>query len=104
MFITYNSETYKLDTGKMILCVTYGTYSTYHYKILCATECTLLVCSSYNLLIISRAATYDGFSGQYFRIFEIIIFCFFVHICVQVHDVEAIFHLHLHLLEIFSVI
>ena len=35
----------------------------------------------------------DGFSGQFFRIFEIIIFCFVVDICDLVHDVEAIFHL-----------
>ena len=30
------------------------------------------------------------FSGQYFPIFEIIIFCFVVVICDQVHDVDAI--------------
>ena len=30
---------------------------------------------------------------NYFRIFEIIIFCFVVAICDLVHDVEAIFHL-----------
>ena len=33
----------------------------------------------------------DGFSGQFFRIFEIIIFCFVVAIFDLVHDVEAIF-------------
>ena len=29
----------------------------------------------------------------FFRIFEIIIFCFVVAICDPVHDVETIFHL-----------
>ena len=38
-------------------------------------------------------ATYDDFSGQCFRIFEILIFCFVVAICDLVHDVETIFHL-----------
>ena len=33
------------------------------------------------------------FSGQYFRIFGIIIFCFVVAICDLVQDVETIFHL-----------
>ena len=44
----------------------------------------------------TRGTTYDGFSGQFFRIFEIIIFCFAVTILVfdLVHDVDAIFHLH----------
>ena len=32
-------------------------------------------------------------SGQFFRIFEIIIFCFVVAICDLVHVVETIFHL-----------
>ena len=32
-------------------------------------------------------------SGQFFRIFEIIIFCFVVAICDLVHAVETIFHL-----------
>ena len=31
----------------------------------------------------------DDFSGQFFRIFEIIIFCFAVAICDLVHAVEA---------------
>ena len=35
----------------------------------------------------------DEFSGQFFRIFEIIIFCFVVAICDLVHNVETIFHL-----------
>ena len=30
---------------------------------------------------------------NFFRIFEIIIFCFVVAICDIVHDVESIFHL-----------
>ena len=42
---------------------------------------------------ISGASTYDDFSGQFFRIFEIINFCFFVAIFDLVHDVETIFHL-----------
>ena len=33
------------------------------------------------------------FSGQFFRIFEIIIFCCVVAICDLVHDVETIFDL-----------
>ena len=41
----------------------------------------------------SQGATSDDFSGQFFRIFEIIIFCFVVTICDLVHDVETIFHL-----------
>ena len=40
-----------------------------------------------------RGATWDDFSGQCFRIFEIIIFCFVVAICDLVHDVSTIFHL-----------
>ena len=32
-------------------------------------------------------------SDNFFRIFEIIIFCFVVAICDIVHDVETIFHL-----------
>ena len=35
----------------------------------------------------------SNFSGQFFGIFEIIIFCFVVAICDLVHDVETIFHL-----------
>ena len=42
---------------------------------------------------ITRGATQDDFSAQFFRIFEIIIFCFVVAICDLVHDVETIFHL-----------
>ena len=34
----------------------------------------------------------DDFSGQFFRIFEIIILCFVVAICDLVHDVETIVH------------
>ena len=33
----------------------------------------------------------DDFSGNFFRIFEIIIFCCVVAICDLVHDVETIF-------------
>ena len=36
---------------------------------------------------------FSMFSGQFFRIFEIIVFCFVVAICDLVHDVETIFHL-----------
>ena len=39
-----------------------------------------------------RGTMLDGFSGQIFRIFEIIIFCFVVVMYDLVHDVEAIFH------------
>ena len=35
----------------------------------------------------------DGFSGQFFRIFEIIIFCFVVAICDLVHAVDAMYGL-----------
>ena len=42
---------------------------------------------------IPRGATQDDFSGQCFRTFDIIIFCFVVAICDLVHDVETIFHL-----------
>ena len=52
---------------------------------MCHTEISLHSCS--------RGATYDDFSGQFFRIFEIIIFCCVVAICDLVHDVETIFHL-----------
>ena len=38
-------------------------------------------------LAITRGATYNNFSGQFFHIFEIIIFCFLVAICDLVHDV-----------------
>ena len=43
--------------------------------------------------LISRGATYDDFSGQYFGIFGIIIFCSVVPICDLVHDVEAMYGL-----------
>ena len=33
----------------------------------------------------------DDISGQFIRIFEIIIFCFVIAICDLVHNVEAIF-------------
>ena len=41
-------------------------------------------------VVYSRGAKYDGFSGQFFRIFEIIIFCFVVAMCDIMHDVDAI--------------
>ena len=41
----------------------------------------------------SRGATSDDFSVQFFRIFEIIIFCFVVAICDLVHTVEATYSL-----------
>ena len=41
----------------------------------------------------TRGATKDDVSGQFFRIFEVIIFCFVVAICDLVHNVETIFHL-----------
>ena len=37
--------------------------------------------------------TLDDFSGQFFRIFEIIIFCSIVVICDLVHSVEAMYSL-----------
>ena len=36
---------------------------------------------------------YNGFSGKFFRIFEIIINCFLVAILDLVHSVEAIYSL-----------
>ena len=39
---------------------------------------------------ISRGTTQDVFSSQFFRYFEMIIFCFVVAICDLVHDAEAI--------------
>ena len=44
--------------------------------------------------MLTRGATYDDFSGQFFRIFEIIIVCFVVAICDLVHVVEAMYGLH----------
>ena len=41
----------------------------------------------------TRGATKNNFSGQFFRIFEIIIFCFVVSICDLMHDVETMFHI-----------
>ena len=41
----------------------------------------------------TQGATLDDFSGQFFPIFEIIIFCFVVAICDLVHDVKTTFHL-----------
>ena len=35
----------------------------------------------------------EDFSGQFFHIFEIIIFYFVVDICDLVHDVEALYSL-----------
>ena len=45
------------------------------------------------LLTRSRSATLDDFSGQFFRIFEIIIFCFVVAKCDLVHAVDATYGL-----------
>ena len=42
-----------------------------------------------DIRVITRSATLDDFSGHFFRIFEIIIFCFVVAICDLVHDMEA---------------
>ena len=42
---------------------------------------------------LSRGATWDDFSGQFFRIFEITIFRFVVAICDLVHAVEATYGL-----------
>ena len=41
----------------------------------------------------ARDATQNYFSGQFFRIFEIIIFCFVVAVCDLVHAVEAMYGL-----------
>ena len=43
--------------------------------------------------LITRGATSDDFSGHFFCIFEIIIFCFVVAICDLVHAVEAMYSL-----------
>ena len=40
-----------------------------------------------------RGATEDDYSGQFFRIFEIIIFCFVIAICDLLHAVEATYGL-----------
>ena len=45
------------------------------------------------ILIRVNETNVDNFSGQFFRIFKIIIFWFVVAICDLVHDVENIFHL-----------
>ena len=37
----------------------------------------------------ARGTTLDGFCGQFFSIFEMIIYCFVVAILDLVHDVEA---------------
>ena len=39
----------------------------------------------------SRGATWDNFSGQYYPIFDNIIFCFVVAICDLVHAVETMY-------------
>ena len=39
----------------------------------------------------TRGTTKDGFSGHFFHIFQIILFCFVIDLCGLVHDVEAIF-------------
>ena len=44
-------------------------------------------------VLLSRGATYDDFSGHFFRIFEIITFCFVVAICDLVHAVGATYGL-----------
>ena len=41
----------------------------------------------------TRGATQDDFCGQFFRIFEIIIFCFVVALCDLVHTVVAMYSL-----------
>ena len=41
----------------------------------------------------ARGATQDDFSGKFFRIFEIIIFCLVVAICNIVHAVDTIYGL-----------
>ena len=42
-------------------------------------------------LSLPRGATKDDFSGQFFHIFEIIIFCFVVAIYDLVHAVKAMY-------------
>ena len=37
--------------------------------------------------------TAGWFGDQFFRVFEVIIFCFVVAICDLVHDLEALFHI-----------
>ena len=46
-----------------------------------------------NKQIQARGATLDDFSGQFFRIFEISIFCFVVAICDLVHAMDAMYGL-----------
>ena len=41
----------------------------------------------------SSGTTKDGLSGQFFRIFEIIIFCFAVDILDLMHGVKALYYL-----------
>ena len=41
----------------------------------------------------TRGATLNDFSGPFFHIFEIIIFCFVVAIYDLVHELETIYHL-----------
>ena len=55
-------------------------------------NCLIMVLSNINLFS-NQGETLGGFCGQFFRIFEIIIFCFVVDICDLVHNVEAIFYL-----------
>ena len=46
------------------------------------------------LLLMHGVQRRMGFSGQFFRIFQIIIFCFVADMCDLVHDAEAIHDLY----------
>ena len=54
---------------------------------------TYIVCFCFRKMAAIYSRGDDDFSGQFFRIFEIIIFRCVVAICDLVHDVETIFHL-----------
>ena len=49
--------------------------------------CAGILAVAHNIHIYPRGTTYDDFSGQSFRFFEIIIY--FIDICDLVHAVEA---------------
>ena len=81
---------FQIDTQKYIY--TYNTifrigtktkslYGSFHFQLCCVH------------ISFPRGATYDDFSCQYVRIFEIIIFCYVLAICDLVHAVEAMYGL-----------
>ena len=50
-------------------------------------------CVSTTISVVKGYSVRRDFTGQFFRIFEIIMFCFVTAILKLVHDLEAIFHL-----------